>query len=189
MTARKPASFIIAVAFVIGIAVWTFARAPVPDEDTQPKQRLGLMTSLPIYWNEGVGLGDMLADERPEHWVKEVLERRFTLVPLDILAAPDSIDPSDELAGLNLLILAQPNALPGDEINSILNAAYSGSNGSLKPDYGTTSPPMAPAQAVPPTRAPGATPTAPRASRHSISPVMELASRSSAATDASSPSR
>lgn len=38
---------------------------------------------------------------------------------------------------------------PGDEINEILNAAYSGQNGSLNPDVGTTAPPMQPRQAPP----------------------------------------
>ncbi len=73
------------------------------------------MTSLPIYWNEAAGLGEMLADDQHEHWVRQQLEQRFELVPLDILSAPDRLEPNDELADLDLLLLAQPNALaPAD---------------------------------------------------------------------------
>ncbi|MDN3646028.1 ABC transporter [Pontixanthobacter aestiaquae] len=115
MTARKLASLAIAVAFLIGMAVWNFARVPAPIEDGQPKQRLGLMTSLPIYWGEGEGFGDMLADDQHQHWVKEQLERRFELIPLDILSASGSLEPNSDLAGLEFLMLAQPSALaPAD---------------------------------------------------------------------------
>lgn len=66
----------------------------------------------------------------------------------------ESYAEADPIAQQQALGQSSSAPVPGDEINSILNAAYSGSNGSLKPDYGTTSPPMAPAQAAPPTRAP-----------------------------------
>ena len=83
----------------------------------------------------------------------------------------ESYAEADPIAQQQALGQASSAPTPGDEINSILNAAYSGSNGSLKPDYGTTAPPMAPAQAPPPTRgsaAPG--PAAPGPAGHSDVP-------------------
>ncbi|MDJ0613614.1 MAG: DUF87 domain-containing protein [Rhizobiaceae bacterium] len=51
---------------------------------------------------------------------------------------------------------------PGDDINSILNAAYSGQNGSLNNDLGAAAPPLAPKQAPPAPSTP-AQPASPQA--------------------------
>ena len=103
---RLAAGALIVVAAIAGLAALLASSA-----GSQPRERLGLVTSLPIYWNETIG-GDMLAANEDEpHWVRTVLERQFELVPLDGLAASDEVAPSAEFARLGKLILAQPRAL------------------------------------------------------------------------------
>ncbi|MXO89537.1 Gldg family protein [Pontixanthobacter aquaemixtae] len=100
---------------LIGAAIWAFAgeRAAQPQtQSQQPKSRAGLMTSLPIYWNEAAGLEVMLSDQTEVHWVKARLEDSYELVPLDALAGADTTEPNGAFAELDQLILAQPYALP-----------------------------------------------------------------------------
>jgi DNA helicase HerA-like ATPase len=53
---------------------------------------------------------------------------------------------SDPTARAQALREQASSSSPGKEINSILNAAYSGKNGSLTPDLGTSAPPLQPNQ-------------------------------------------
>ena len=78
---------------------------------------LGLMTSLPIYWGEAESFADLLAGgEAEQHWVRRVLERDYSLLPLDTLWGENGL-PSEELAGLDKLLLAQPYTLtPADNV-------------------------------------------------------------------------
>ena len=101
-----------ACSLLIAGIVWMLWPAPAVQVATQPKPQLGLMTSLPIYWNENADLAGMLDGDQPVHWVREQLEQEFTLVPLDALASADSTDPSEALAELEQVLLAQPAALP-----------------------------------------------------------------------------
>jgi hypothetical protein len=75
-------------------------------EPAQPSERpaVGLMTTLPLIWGEAADVGEILAAEAGAGWVRQELEQRFVLEPLDTL---------DEatLAGLDRLVLAQPRAL------------------------------------------------------------------------------
>lgn len=66
---------------------------------------LAIMTSLPILWSEG-DIGDMISGDAKPSPVRDALEARFTLSPIDRLT-----DLEDE----PLLLLAQPRALAGDE--------------------------------------------------------------------------
>jgi len=71
--------------------------------------RLGLFTTLPILWNESADVAGLLnQDQPPPHWAKAALARRGTVVPLDMLAGPGEAGP---LAGLDLLVIAQPRPL------------------------------------------------------------------------------
>lgn len=74
--------------------------------DTRPA--LGLMTTLPLLWGEQASFGDILASEEAPGWVRTSLEDHFRLEPLDVL---------DEtaLAGIRLLVMAQPRALSPQE--------------------------------------------------------------------------
>ncbi len=99
------------IAAVAGVVVGVVAMAPDPG----PRERVGLVTSLPIYWNDGAAFETLASPDAAPHWVRTALEERYDLVPVDGLAAADdtaaAIAPSAELAGLDFLILAQPRAL------------------------------------------------------------------------------
>ena len=78
--------------------------ADIPEAE---KQNLGLMTSLPIYWNEGDVFAQLGSSEQAElPWVRQTLEKRYRLRPLDLLA-PDGIG-ADPLADLQRLAIIQP---------------------------------------------------------------------------------
>jgi len=78
----------------------------VGEQAAQP--RLGLMSTLPIYWNEAVEFSDLLDDGQQMNWVRSALERDYALEPLDVLTP-------ETLAPLSRLILAQPRALSAEE--------------------------------------------------------------------------
>lgn len=69
--------------------------------------RLGLFSSLPVYWGEGADIG-VVIDSGEAGWLRQVLERRFELAPLDALEP-------ETLAGLDRLLLAQPRPLAPSE--------------------------------------------------------------------------
>ncbi|MGB3739894.1 MAG: ABC transporter [Pontixanthobacter sp.] len=110
MTVRariKPAALAaVAVVIVAGLAMMLNAR-----DDGVPREPVGLMTSLPIYWNDGDDFGALAAGDSAPHWVRTALENAGDLVPLDTLAAEGSGDPSPQLVRLSRLVLAQPRAL------------------------------------------------------------------------------
>lgn len=62
------------------------------------------MTTLPLMWGEAADVGELLGGEAGTGWVRQELEQRFVLEPLDTL---------DEagLARLDRLVLAQPRGL------------------------------------------------------------------------------
>lgn len=78
----------------------------VPKSEERPA--LGLMTTLPIYWGEAADVSEALSDTQEPGWVRQALEKRYRLSPLDVL------EPAD-LANLRVLLLAQPRALSGAE--------------------------------------------------------------------------
>ncbi|MBX7540016.1 GldG family protein [Qipengyuania sphaerica] len=76
-------------------------------EVSETKPKLGLFTTLPIYWGEG-DFGAILDGTSKPDWVRTELESRFELVPLDTLEA-------DALEGLDRVLLAQPRPLAPSE--------------------------------------------------------------------------
>ena len=72
--------------------------------------KLGLVTGLPIYWPEEAGFEDLARGEGELPWVRRDLEKRFAIVPLDLLAQDDG-SPSAELSSLQHLMIAQPRGL------------------------------------------------------------------------------
>ena len=84
---------------------------PLAAQDAVPADRppLLLMGTIPIYWGEADGLGELLNGGSTPHWARTVLERRFSLVPLDTLSA-ETLPP-----GGGLLLLAQPRTLSAAE--------------------------------------------------------------------------
>ncbi|MCR2834906.1 GldG family protein [Parerythrobacter lacustris] len=88
-------------------AAWLLARG------AEDKPSLGLVTSLPVYWPEEGSIEDMLSGDSPPHWVRTELEVGYRLVPLDVLSDEmGNGTPSPALEKLDLLLLAQPHALP-----------------------------------------------------------------------------
>ncbi|MGB7407882.1 MAG: hypothetical protein WA908_05200, partial [Pontixanthobacter sp.] len=83
------------------------------DAATRPERSIGLATSLPIFWDEALDFNTALEPSTP-HWVRNALDRRFAIRPLDTLSASDG-EPSPDLRDLSLLLLAQPRAIsPAD---------------------------------------------------------------------------
>ena len=81
---------------------------PVPQSETGERQPVALMTTLPIYWPETAGFGDLLEQEGEQPWVRRQLEQDYRIEPLDYLG-DGSLDP------YGLLLMAQPRALSGPE--------------------------------------------------------------------------
>ncbi len=82
------------------------AAAEQAEQQTRPK--LGLFTTLPIYWGEDGDIPSLLNGESDPDWVRTELERYFDLVLLDTLEA-------DALDGLDRVLLAQPRPLAPSE--------------------------------------------------------------------------
>ncbi len=95
--------------------------ASSPSEALQAKPRLGLMTSLPLYWPLGAELADLAGGEAEIPWQREVLEKEHELVLLDTLSPiaglTDDAPETDPLAGLERLAVIQPRGLsPADNV-------------------------------------------------------------------------
>lgn len=94
---------------------------PAAEESAAPRERLGLMTSLPLYWQADADLADIAAGRAVPPWQRRAIETRFVLVPLDTLSpvpalSPDTPD-TDPLAGLSRLAVVQPRGLaPADNV-------------------------------------------------------------------------
>jgi hypothetical protein len=95
---------------------------PVPEASPPlPTTRLGVMSSLPLFWPIGAGIAEIAGGTAPPPWQRGVLERSFLLEPLDTLApipglAPDAPE-TDPLAGLTRLAVIQPRGLsPADNV-------------------------------------------------------------------------
>ena len=82
--------------------------AAIEQVEKQDKPRLGLFTSLPIYWGEAGDIAAMLNSNAEPDWVRSALEEDFRLVPLDTLEA-------DALDDLDRVLLAQPRPLAPSE--------------------------------------------------------------------------
>ena len=72
------------------------------------KPKLGLFTTLPIYWGEAGDITEMLNSDAEPDWVRTELETKFEIVPLDTLE-PEALE------GLERVLLAQPRPLAPSE--------------------------------------------------------------------------
>lgn len=72
------------------------------------RDRTGLFTTLPIFWNESADLADMLKPQQAEHWARPLIAAGGEVVPLDALS-------DASLKGLRFLVMAQPRPLSADE--------------------------------------------------------------------------
>ena len=90
---------------VLAAGLLSLATACHADEAAPPElPELGLMGTIPIYWGEAEGFGELLNGAGSGHWARARLEAGYRLRPLDALG-------DEDLAGLDFLLLAQPRAL------------------------------------------------------------------------------
>jgi len=66
------------------------------------------MGSVPIYWGEADGFGELLNSAAQAHWARAVIEQSYTIEPVDFLT-------EEVLARHRILMLAQPRALAATE--------------------------------------------------------------------------
>lgn len=95
--------------------------APAAAETAGPREKLGLMTSLPLYWPLGAGVEEIAAGRAPPPWQRVALEQAYAIEPLDSLAPIPGLTPDapaiDPLAGLTRLAVIQPRGLsPADNV-------------------------------------------------------------------------
>lgn len=84
-----------------------------------PAIRMGLMSSLPIYWPLGADLAAIAQGQGQVPWQRAALARSYTLEPLDTLSpipalAADQPD-LDPLAGLRRIAIIQPRGLSASD--------------------------------------------------------------------------
>jgi hypothetical protein len=96
-------------------------RAPTPQPSAAPPEKLGLMTSLPLYWPLGAGVDDFAGGTAAVPWQRTALEAAYAIELLDTLAPVPGLSPdapeTDPLAGLGRLALIQPRGLsPADNV-------------------------------------------------------------------------
>ena len=131
--ARRSVKFVLAAIALaaVGGGVWWWyesqtACCAYPDEPEFPvpqgeRPKLGLMTSLPLYWPLGADMAAIASGTAETPWQRELLERGFELVPLDTLSPIAGLmegeAETDPLAGLERLAVIQPRGLsPADNV-------------------------------------------------------------------------
>lgn len=108
----------VCVAVMVIIAANVFGSAG-DRQTSENRAELGLVTSLPIYWNEGDPFTQLADGDVPLPWVRAAIERKYNIRPIDVLAGKD--DPAGESAGdlqdLERLVIIQPRGLsPVDNV-------------------------------------------------------------------------
>lgn len=92
----KVAAATLMLAVMVAFA-WFFTRS-------EPREPLGLFTSLPIYWREAGDISAALDPNGKPHWARSLIEENRELRPLDVLS-PETLKPFHDL------LVAQPRAL------------------------------------------------------------------------------
>ena len=93
--------------------------ADPPAAEALPK--LGLMTSLPLYWPLESDFTDLAQGNGEVPWQRELIERQFEILPLDTLSAIPTLSSdqpdTDPLEGIEYLAVIQPRGLsPADNV-------------------------------------------------------------------------
>jgi len=103
--ARRQPPLALARALVLALALAGAGCRAAPESPAQATPaRLGLMTSLPIYWHEARNVGELLRNDEEPGLARQALETRFALDPIDALEP-------EVLHRYERLLLAQPRAL------------------------------------------------------------------------------
>ena len=96
---RRLAALVALILLIAGaVAAWAWHGS------ASERPRLGLFTSLPIYWAESGSIGEVLNGTEEHHWVRSALEDDYVLIPLDTLDGT-------EAGRLDRLVMAQPRPL------------------------------------------------------------------------------
>lgn len=87
----------------------------------EPPPPMGLMTSLPIYWELGHGIEDFARGEADLPWQRAAISQCYSIIPLDTLSPIPGLGPNDPetdpLSGLEQLAVIQPRGLsPADNV-------------------------------------------------------------------------
>ncbi|MGX7896758.1 Gldg family protein [Tsuneonella sp. HG222] len=90
------------------VPLLALAGSPSLAREAPPRSALAVMGTIPLYWGESEGIGDLLSGTAERHWARQSLERRFELRPLSYLDQAG-------LAQFDALLLVQPRALSGEE--------------------------------------------------------------------------
>ncbi len=91
------------------------------EELNPPAIRMGLMSSLPLYWPLGTDLASIAQGQGAVPWQRAALARSYALEPLDTLSPIPALaadQPAyNPLAGLSLIAVIQPRGLsPADNV-------------------------------------------------------------------------
>lgn len=108
-------------AALLGLNACGSGSAPTPPDNDAPKIRLGLMSSLPLYWPLSASMADITSGRAGVPWQRAALEQRYRLELLDTLSPIPALSPNapdiDPLAGLARLAVIQPRGLsPADNV-------------------------------------------------------------------------
>lgn len=118
-------------ALVLALALGLLGCGPAPPAETadrtqepptpQDGPQLGLMTSLPLYWPLGAGIGSFASGSAELPWQRREFEKHYSLVPLDTLSPFPGLDAdapeTDPLERLERLAVIQPRGLsPSDNV-------------------------------------------------------------------------
>src|SRR5690606_10657172 len=57
----------------------------------EPRDEVGLFTTLPLYWREADAISELIGPEAASPWARAAIERDYELVPLDALAGEGAI--------------------------------------------------------------------------------------------------
>jgi hypothetical protein len=95
--------------------------APAATGGADPAARLGLMSSLPLYWPLAADMDALAAGTAPVPWQRLAMGLDYAVEPLDTLSPIPGLSPdapeTDPLAGLARLAVIQPRGLsPADNV-------------------------------------------------------------------------
>lgn len=111
----------LAAALIVLAACGSAPATPAAQESPSPAARLGLMTSLPLYWPLGADLASLAAPDAAVPWQKAALSHDYDLLPLDTLSPIPGLTTDapevDVLGEIDRLAIIQPRGLsPADNV-------------------------------------------------------------------------
>jgi hypothetical protein len=90
-----------------------------PQPDLGPRARVGLMSALPLFWHENTDPAAMISGEDQRAPLVKAMAARHDVSPVDVLH-------DKALKGLDILLLAQPRLLQGEELVALDDWVRSG---------------------------------------------------------------